>query len=167
MQRTRLDAMECPMARTLDRVGDWWSLLILRDAFHGLSRFDQFQKSLGVAPNILSRRLKSLVDDGLLQRRRYSQRPPRDDYVLTAAGRDFFPIIAALVAFGSRHFAPEGPAVQLADAATGQILDPVLTDARTGRAIALDRVAMVPGPAAGPEITDRIALIAALKDMKP
>src|SRR3546814_9216212 len=89
MQRTNLGNMQCPIARSLDRVGEWWSILILRDAFAGLTRFDQFQKSLGIAPNMLSRRLNGLVESGLLERRRYNERPPRDEYVLTEVGRDF------------------------------------------------------------------------------
>jgi DNA-binding HxlR family transcriptional regulator len=84
MQRKSFGRMSCPIARSLERVGEWWSILILRDALHGLTRFDQFQKSLGIAPNMLTRRLSALVDAGLLVRRRYSERPPRDEYVLTA-----------------------------------------------------------------------------------
>ena len=95
MQHTRFDAMPCPIARGLDRVGEWWSILILRDAFHGLTRFDQFQKSLGIAPNILSRRLRGLVEAGLLEEVRYSEQPPRDEYVLTEVGRDFRPVLWA------------------------------------------------------------------------
>ena len=103
--------MACPIARGLERVGEWWSILILRDALHGMTRFDEFQKSLGIAPNMLARRLKSLVDAGLLERRRYSERPPRDEYLPTARGHDFRPILVALLAWGNKHFAPEGPSV--------------------------------------------------------
>ncbi|MBS0359962.1 MAG: helix-turn-helix transcriptional regulator [Proteobacteria bacterium] len=94
----------CPVARTLTRVGDGWSLLILRDAFLGRTRFDEFRTSLGVAPNILTDRLGKLVDAGFLERRRYSERPPRDEYVLTARGRDFQPVMDALYAFGEGAF---------------------------------------------------------------
>jgi DNA-binding HxlR family transcriptional regulator len=76
MQRKSFDQMPCPIARSLEHVGEWWSILILRDALHGLTRFDQFQKSLGIAPNMLARRLNALVAAGLLERRRYSERPP-------------------------------------------------------------------------------------------
>ena len=74
MQRKNFDEMTCPIARTLDRVGEWWSILILRDAFFGRTRFDEFQKSAGIAPNILTRRLKSLVEAGLLEKRPYQER---------------------------------------------------------------------------------------------
>src|SRR4030088_1660033 len=127
--------MPCPIARSLEHVGEWWSILILRDALHGLTRFDQFQRGLGIAPNMLARRLNALVDAGLLERRRYSERPPRDEYVLTARGRDFRPVIVALLAWGNRHFAPEGASVLLVDARTGLAVDPVMVDRATGRAL--------------------------------
>lgn len=110
MQRKSFADMKCPIALSLEHVGEWWSMLILRDAFGGTTRFDEFQRSLGIAPNMLARRLAALVEADLLERRRYSERPPRDDYVLTARGRDFKPVLAALVAFGNKHFAdPERP----------------------------------------------------------
>lgn len=104
MQHVRFDRMPCPIARGLDRVGEWWSILILRDAFRGRTRFDQFQNSLGIAPNILSRRLRALVQAGLLEKVRYSERPARSEYVLTEMGRDFRPVLWALLAWGNRHF---------------------------------------------------------------
>ncbi|HEX5262058.1 MAG TPA: helix-turn-helix domain-containing protein [Phenylobacterium sp.] len=104
MRRKSFNTMQCPIARSLERVGEWWSILILRDAFHGLTRFDQFQKSLDIAPNMLTRRLNALVEAGLLERHRYSERPPRDEYLLTARGRDFQPVMDALYAFGERSF---------------------------------------------------------------
>src|SRR3982074_3222338 len=133
MQHKSFGNMQCPIARSLERVGEWWSILILRDAFHGLTRFDQFQKSLDIAPNMLTRRLGGLVEAGLLERRRYSERPPRYEYLLTARGRDFRPVVVALYAWGNRHFAPEGASVVLVDAATGRQADPVLVDRPTGR----------------------------------
>src|SRR6201993_3638197 len=126
MRRKTFGNMQCPIARSLERVGEWWSILILRDAFHGLSRFDQFEESLGIAPNMLTRRLKALVEAGLLQRRRYSDHPPRYEYVLTQAGRDFRPVLWALLAWGNKHFAPEGKSVLVVDSETGEIADPVL-----------------------------------------
>ena len=151
--------MVCPIARSLERVGEWWSILILRDALHGLTRFDQFQKSLGIAPNMLARRLNALVDAGLLQRRRYSERPPRDEYVLTARGRDFRPVLVALLAWGNKHFAPEGPSVQLVNAKTGAAVDPILVDPATRRPIQEPEYAFVPGPAASEGVRHRYASI--------
>jgi DNA-binding HxlR family transcriptional regulator len=107
-------------------------MLILRDAGLGLTRFDAFQKSLGIAPNILTRRLTALVKDGLLERRRYSERPPRDEFVLTEAGRDYLPVLHAIGAWTRRHFA-DRPLSQLIDAQTGVPIDPVVVDRNSGR----------------------------------
>jgi DNA-binding HxlR family transcriptional regulator len=148
MQRKSLGSMPCPIARSLDRVGEWWSILIMRDALHGMTRFDQLQKSLGIAPNMLTRRLNALVEAGLLARRRYSEHPPRDEYVPTGRGRDFRPVLIALFAWGNRHFAPEGPSVLLVDRKTGTAADPILVDRRTGRPISPADFAFVVGPAA-------------------
>ena len=157
MQRKSFGNMHCPIARSLERVGEWWSILILRDAFYGLTRFDEFQKSLGVAPNMLTRRLNALVEAGLLERRRYSEHPPRDEYVLTERGRDFRPVLLALLAWGNRHFAPEGAAVQLVDTRTGAPVEPVLVDRATGEQIAGPGFAMVPGPGADDGVRRRLA----------
>jgi DNA-binding HxlR family transcriptional regulator len=128
MQRKSFGKMPCPIARSLERVGEWWSILIIRDALHGFTRFDEFQKSLNIAPNMLTRRLSALVDAGLLERRRYSERPPRYEYILTDTGRDFRTVI---VAWGNRHFAPEGASVLLVDKKTQRAGDPVLVDRRS------------------------------------
>ena len=157
MQRKNFGRMSCPIARSLERVGEWWSILILRDALHGLTRFDQFQKSLGIAPNMLTRRLSALVEAGLLERRRYSERPPRDEYVLTARGRDFRPVLVALLAWGNKHFAPEGPSVLLVDRNTGAAVEPILVDRRTGQPIKEPEYAFAPGPAASERIQRRYA----------
>jgi DNA-binding HxlR family transcriptional regulator len=135
MQHKGFEHMRCPIARSLDRVGEWWSILILRDAFKGATRFDQFQKSLGIAPNMLTRRLTTLVESGLLERRLYSEKPPRHEYVLTDKGRDFRPVLWALIAWGNKHFPPEGETVVVVDAETGQEVDPVMIDSHSGRAL--------------------------------
>jgi DNA-binding HxlR family transcriptional regulator len=133
MQRKSFEGMQCPIARSLERVGEWWSILILRDAFLGLTRFDQFQKSLGIAPNMLARRLAGLVESGLLERRPYSERPKREEYVLTGRGRDFQPVLWAILAWGNRQFAPEGASVIVVDSKSGAPADPVLIDGISGR----------------------------------
>jgi DNA-binding HxlR family transcriptional regulator len=160
MQRKNFGNMDCPVARSLERVGEWWSILILRDAFHGLSRFDDFQKSLEIAPNMLTRRLNALVEAGLLARRRYSEHPPRDEYVLTERGRDFRPVLLALLAWGNRHFAPEGTSVELVERATGRVAEPMLVDQLSGRPLAGPDFALVPGPAAGERTRHRLAFSA-------
>jgi DNA-binding HxlR family transcriptional regulator len=160
MQHKSFESMPCPIARSLERVGEWWSMLILRDALHGMTRFDQFQNSLGIAPNMLVRRLNALVDAGLLERRRYSEHPPREEYVLTARGRDFQPVLIALLAWGNKHFAPEGASVLLINAETGAAVDPILVDPATGRPIRKPDYVFTAGPAAPERTRRRYAAIA-------
>lgn len=148
MRRTNLETMPCPIARSLERVGAWWSILILRDAFYGLKRFDDFQASLGVAPGILTRRLKALVESGLLERRPYQDRPVRYDYILTERGRDFRPVLLNLLAWGNRHFAPDGISVDLQDRQTGEAVVPAFAAAGSERPVPLTDIKIVAGPAA-------------------
>jgi DNA-binding HxlR family transcriptional regulator len=165
MQPKTSSTAECPAARTLECVGEWWSILILRDAFQGVTRFDEFQKSLGIAPNILARRLAHLTDTGLFERRPYSIRPPRHEYVLTPKGRDFFPVLVALFAWGNKHLAPEGAALLLADRSTGRPLDPVMVDAVDLSPIAPADVALVPGPRASDHMRARLSALRALRPL--
>lgn len=155
MKRKSVAHTQCPIARGLDRVGDWWSILIIRDALSGLARFDQFQESLGIAPNMLTRRLNELVGAGLLERRLYNQHPPRHEYVLTACGRDFRPVVLSLLAWGNRHFAPEGLSVVVIDTKTGTHADPVLVDGKSGRPLSESRFRVAAGPAAKARIRQR------------
>jgi len=161
MQRKSCGNMQCPIARSLERVGEWWSILILRDAFHGLRRFDEFQKSLDIAPNTLTRRLNALVDSGLLERRRYSERPPRDEYVLTERGRDFRPVLWALLAWGNKHMAPEGASVVVVDSETGAEADPLLVDRLSGRPLVDPDFISAAGPAADERTRRRHEFVAA------
>ncbi len=106
MKRTSFEQAECPIARSLDSIGDWWSLLIIRDAFLGRRRFGEFQKSLGLAKNILTVRLRALVDDGILKNAPASDGSAYQEYVLTPKGRGIFPILVALRQW-SEEFSPE------------------------------------------------------------
>ena len=128
MQLTSLADWNCSIARTLDVVGEWWTLLILRDAFRGTRRFDDFQASLGLARSVLTARLHKLTDNGVLERHAYSHRPPRYEYHLTEKGLALFPVIAALISWGD-HWAPtgDGPPVEFFHDACGKITKPVLT----------------------------------------
>jgi DNA-binding HxlR family transcriptional regulator len=148
MRRKSFENQQCPIARGLERVGEWWSIVILRDAVLGATRFEQFQKNLGIAPNILTRRLNALVASGLFERHRYNHRPPRDEYRLTESGRDFRTVIWAMLAWGNRHLAPEGPSVVIVDRETGAVADPVLVDRNTGRPLTVRRFRSAAGPAA-------------------
>lgn len=124
----------CPIARSLDSIGDTWSILILRDAHNGLTRFDQFRKSLGIAPTILTRRLATLTEEGLLEKRLYSERPPREEYLLTAAGRDFLPVLFMIGAWG-RQYRGGGKLVRFLDDETGIEIKAVAVDEVTGAKI--------------------------------
>jgi DNA-binding HxlR family transcriptional regulator len=159
MHKTDFSDMLCPIARSLDRVGEWWSILILRDAFHGLTRFDQFQRSLPIAPNMLTKRLNGLVESGLLEKRLYNAHPPRYEYVLTETGRDFRPVMIAMMAWGNRHFAPEGASSIVADAKTGEEADPVVVDRKTLRPLTEDDFKFAAGPAANDDVMRRMAFV--------
>jgi DNA-binding HxlR family transcriptional regulator len=155
MERKPSKTPLCPIARCLDHVGEWWSMLILRDAMHGYTRFDEFERNLGIAPNMLTRRLTSLVDSGLLVRRRYSEKPPRDEYLLTDSGRDFLPVLVAMMAWGNKHFAPEGPASVAVERHTGRRIDPAVVDRKTGEILSLENTTFAPGPAASESMRKR------------
>lgn len=113
-QRTDTSAWPCPIARAVDVLGDGWTLLIIREACLGTRRFDDFQRALGIGRNVLARRLRQLVEQELLVAQPYSQHPPRDEYRLTAKGRDVYPILAAMAAWHDRWTStPGGPLLQL------------------------------------------------------
>jgi DNA-binding HxlR family transcriptional regulator len=143
MDQENLTEGPCPIARGLARIGDTWSKLILRDASQGLTRFDQFRKSLGIAPTILTRRLAALTADGLLEKRRYSDHPPRDEYILTEAGRDFLPVLTMIANWVRRHYA-SGEMTRLVDAELGTDVQPLLIDQVTGAEIGTRKLKLVP-----------------------
>jgi len=157
MRRTSFRKMHCPIARSLERVGEWWSILVLRDALHGYRRFEDFRESLDIAPNILTARLASLVEAGMLEKRQYSDKPPRFEYVPTQAARDFRPVLLSLMAFGNKHFAPEGAMIEVVNTKTGKPADIGVFDRVTGLPIAAPAYKMVPGPAATPRVKARYA----------
>jgi DNA-binding HxlR family transcriptional regulator len=128
MKRTSFAGMSCSVARTLDVVGEWWSLLVLRDAFTGVRRFEDFQRSLGIARNILADRLQTLVDYGVLERRLYHERPERYEYRLTEKGFDLYPVLLSLMRWGDRWATEEmdQPPMVLTHKACGHDVMPVL-----------------------------------------
>ncbi|GAA5053454.1 winged helix-turn-helix transcriptional regulator [Nocardia callitridis] len=115
MRETSLATMNCSIARTVEIVGDRWTLMIVRSlfAFKGLHRFDELRTELGIAKNILSDRLGLLREHGIVEQRRYSDRPPRYEYHLTTAGRDLLPVILALLSWGDAHLMSEPPVILL------------------------------------------------------
>ena len=149
MRRTSLADFRCSVARTVDIIGEWWTPLILRDAFYGRTRFEDFQRSLGIARNVLAVRLDRLVEAGIMERRRYEERPPRDEYLLTDMGRDLFPVIAALLAWGDRWTAgDDGPPLLLIHQPCGQPGALRATCDQCGDPMTLDNIIPVPGPGA-------------------
>src|SRR6185369_15338968 len=132
-EKIRLEDRECPLSATLGLVGEWWTLLILHDAFDGFTRFDQFQDNLGISSSLLTSRLKRLVARGLLERRQYQTNPPRHDYVLTELGRSLRPVVVVLAAWGNARLDPDQRSMVLVDAETGTEAEPVVVDRATGR----------------------------------
>ena len=134
-QKIRLEDRECPLSATLGLVGEWWTLLILHDAFDGYSRFDQFQENLGISSSLLTSRLKRMVGAGLLERRQYQANPARYEYLLTELGRSLRPVVVVLAAWGNTRLAPHERSMVLVDAQTGAEAEPVLVDRATGRRV--------------------------------
>ena len=107
------EGQTCSVAGALEAIGERWTLLILRDAFLGVRRFDAFQRSLGIARNVLQTRLERLVSEGIFERVRYQERPERFEYRLTDKGIDLWPVVVALIKWGDRHVYPDGAPVVL------------------------------------------------------
>ncbi|MBC3375880.1 helix-turn-helix transcriptional regulator [Pseudomonas sp. SWRI92] len=127
---------ECPVSRTLDVIGDRWSLMIIRDAFDGIRRFSEFQKNLGVAKNILASRLKALVEVGVFDVRPASDGSAYKEYVLTEKGQEIFPVVVSLRQWGERFlFAPQETRSQLLDNASGQPLMPIEVRSSSGQKV--------------------------------
>lgn len=166
MQRKDLSNAVCPVARSLEQVGEWWSMLILRDALAGLTRFDEFEKSLSIAPNMLSRRLNAMVESNLLEKRQYCERPPRYEYVPTQRGRDFQPVLWALLAWGNKHCTEEGAGIRIANIKTGAIADPVLVDRKSGKLLSDAEFHLVCEAKAAQAAKERVEMINARKAAK-
>jgi DNA-binding HxlR family transcriptional regulator len=146
MQRTSFKDMNCSLAQCLEVVGEWWSMLILRDAFLGVSRFDEFQARLGISRNVLNQRLGHLVAEGVLERVPYQDRPPRHDYRLTPKGRDLWHVITAMRQWGDRWAAPGGAPVELVHRSCGHVAEAVPTCSECGEALEARTVRAVAGP---------------------
>jgi DNA-binding HxlR family transcriptional regulator len=149
VKRTSFEKAECPVARSLDAIGDWWSLLIIRDALMGISRFSEFQKSLGLARNILTVRLRALVDHGILKTAPASDGSAYQQYLLTPKGRGVFPVLVALRQWSEEFgFAPGACATLLVDRDNGQPVRKLELHARDGRLLGVGDTELRPNPAA-------------------
>jgi DNA-binding HxlR family transcriptional regulator len=147
MRRTRFFNWPCSIARTVDLTGDWWTPLVMREAFYGARRFEQFQRALGLSRNVLSQRLERLVEEGMLERVPYQERPRRHEYRLTEKGRDFFTVLAAMIRWGDRWLAEDaGPPIELRDRESGAPIEVEVVDLRTGEPVDVRRIVASPGP---------------------
>jgi DNA-binding HxlR family transcriptional regulator len=144
-KRRNFDQMNCSIARALDVVGEWWTLLVIREAFRGVRRFDGFVERLGIAPNILTVRLRRLVEHGVFEERAYQERPPRVEYRLTAKGRDLYPVIVALLGWGDRWYAEGGPPVVLVHTTCGRRADAQLVCSHCGEKLDTRNTRAIPG----------------------
>lgn len=141
MKRTSLEGEQCAVARSLDILGDWWTLLIVRDALGGLRRFGEFQRSLGAAKNILTTRLKALVAQGILETAPVSEGSAYQEYLLTEKGRDLVPVLIALGQWSSDHvFKPGETALVPLDGKNLKPLKPLVIQASDGRVLSLQEV---------------------------
>ncbi len=142
MRRTRFVDAPCPIARTTDLMGDWWTPIVMREAFLGRRRFDDFQRALSLSRGILAQRLSRLVEEGLLEKKLYQEHPPRHEYLLTAKGRAFYPVLAAMWRFGEDWLWEQGtePPVELFDHESGEPIRPQVVDQNTGEPIDVRRV---------------------------
>jgi DNA-binding HxlR family transcriptional regulator len=146
VQRKSFADMNCSIAQCLEIVGEWWTLLILRDVFLGYSRFDEFESRLGIARNVLTQRLERLVDAGVLERVPYQERPVRHDYLLTEKGRDLWQVVTAMRQWGDRWAAPGGAPVELVHRACGEVVDVVPSCSHCGEQLTTLDVQARPGP---------------------
>ena len=145
MQRKSFAEMDCSVAQCLEVVGEWWSMLIVRDAFLGVTRFEVFQRRLGIARNILQQRLTTLVDAGILVRVPYSEHPPRSDYRLTDKGRALWPVLTAMLQWGDEFAAPSGAPIEVTHVACGSSAPAVLVCGSCGEPVGPRDVRVTPG----------------------
>ena len=158
VQRTSFEDMNCSVAQCLEVVGEWWSLLIVRDAFLGVRRFDDFQARLGISRNILNQRLRKLVENGVLDRVPYQDNPPRSEYRLTDKGRDLWHVLTAMRQWGDRWAAPDGPPLNMRHSGCGRVVKAVPACSHCGEPLSLRSVTFEPGPGAAEADYDRTRL---------
>ena len=145
----------CSIAGTLEIIGDRWTILILRDAFRGVRRFDEIQQDLGIARNVLTDRLNKLVEHDVLEKRQYQDRPPRYEYRLTPKGVDLSPALVALMRWGDKHLAGECAPTVLVHDACGEPLDQTFICWHCDSTVVPTAIRSRPGPERPPERTTR------------
>jgi DNA-binding HxlR family transcriptional regulator len=147
MKAKSFSGMRCSMAGALELIGDRWALLLIRDLSLGMNRYDALRSSTGIPDATLAARLKLLTENGLVERVRYQERPPRDEYRLTEKGRDLWKVTLALREWGDRWDASGfGVPMETVDRETGHLLTLALVDAETGKVVPIERATLRPGP---------------------
>jgi DNA-binding HxlR family transcriptional regulator len=158
MSRKRFDGMNCSIAQGLEALGDWWTLLIVRDAFMGVRRFADFQQSLGIAKNILSNRLRHLVEHGILEKQDVGQRGQRFEYHLTEKGKDLLTLLTSLRQWSDRWIFGEGhEPVVVKDRRSGETIPRLLIRDASGRPLSSQDMSVEAGPGANEETRRRFA----------
>ncbi len=155
----RVEDRECPLSTAMSYVGEWWTILILHDCFEGYTRFDQFEANIGLSSSMLTTRLKTLVDNGILTRRVYQEHPVRHEYVLTDLGRSLRSILVAMAAWRNEQLAPSDRAMLLIDPETSSEVEPVTIDPVTGVSVSDPRFAFRAGPDASEQMRARYAVL--------
>lgn len=161
MSPHNIDSLNCSIANTLDLIGEGWTILILREAFFGSRRFEDFQKHLGIARNILTTRLHKLCDHGILERTPIKEGAKRHEYRLTSMGRDLYPVLIAITQWGDRWLQdPKGAPVKFIERTTGKEIADVSILSKDGRKIKARDMALIPGPGATDETIERLRQMA-------
>lgn len=161
MARNTIDSLNCSIADTLNLIGEWWTILILREAFFGSRRFEEFQQHLGIARNILTARLNKLCESGILKRVPVKEGARRNEYRLTAMGRDLLPILLVLTHWGDRWLnESEGAPVIFVERETGERIPDIRTLSQDGRELEAHDLALIPGPGATEATKERLRQMA-------
>jgi DNA-binding HxlR family transcriptional regulator len=153
MRRTSFADMNCSVARTLEIVGEWWTMLVVREAFNGVRRFDDFQGRLGIARNVLASRLQGLVEHGVLERRLYQERPERYEYRLTQKGFDLYPVLLSLLNWGDKWETPENGVPLKIMHECGEEAQSTLVCSHCGKPMSARDSHAIPGPG---QLTERV-----------
>jgi DNA-binding HxlR family transcriptional regulator len=163
MRKENFKHLECPLARSLDIIGEWWSLLIVRDLFYGINTFDLICADLGIARNILTDRLKKFVYRGIIEKHEDMTKPRGSAYRLTQKGKDLFPVIMALAAWGNTWESPNGAPITFRHMPDGHLLQPLIICRQCGKPIVAKNIL----PEKGPGVSRRAALPLPLRGDAP
>jgi len=166
MTRKKLDTLNCSMAQSLDLIGEWWTILILREAFFGTRRFEDFLQNLGIARNILTTRLRKLCDSGILKRVPIKEGARRQDYRLTEMGHGLLPILIALSHWGDKWVQKKGAPVKFTETATGKEIREMAILSQDGRTLRAREMLLMPGPGADEATRKRLLVLREVLELR-